>query len=93
MLRAKEPTWLDREIERAQSRLSEKEFGSEDYANCLAWVERLHELQMKEKSGGVSKETWAMIGANLLGILLIIGHEKANVVSANALRMVTKLKM
>lgn len=92
MRKAKEPTWLDEELQRAQRRLSETDFGAEDYANCLAYVERLREMQIKEKSDHVSKEIWATIGANLLGIVLIIGHERVHVVSANALRMVTKLR-
>lgn len=92
MRKAKEPTTLEKELQRAERRLSETDFGSEDYANNLSYVERLRTLQKEEKSGRVSKETWATIGANLAGILLIIGHERAHVVSANALRMLMKLR-
>jgi hypothetical protein len=36
----------------------------------------------------VSAETWATIGANLAGILLIVGHERAHVLTSQALKMI-----
>lgn len=55
---------------------------------------RKRELDMKkseaEKPDRISKETWAAIGANLAGIVLILGHERANVIASKALGFVLK---
>lgn len=40
----------------------------------------------------VSPETWAIIGSNIAAVLLIIGHERLNVVTSKALSFVSKLK-
>jgi hypothetical protein len=40
----------------------------------------------------VSKDTLAIIGANLAGIVLIIGYEKFNVVTSKALGFIQKLR-
>jgi hypothetical protein len=47
------------------------------------------EFQTKPK---ISYETWATIGANLLGIGMILMHERAHVVATKALGFVSKLK-
>lgn len=66
---------------------------TEEYSKQLAHVEKLHALVTSKTSSSVSKETWATIGANLLGILLIIHHEHANVITSKALGIfVTRLR-
>jgi hypothetical protein len=40
----------------------------------------------------VSKETLAVIGANLAGIVLILGYERVNVIASKALGFVSKLR-
>ena len=52
------------------------------------------ELKQKELDDPkrVSLDTWAIIGSNLAGIVLILGYEKANVVTSKALGFVMKLR-
>lgn len=53
--------------------------------------EELHlKKQESEKPDRVSKETWAIIGGNLAGIVAILGYEKANVIASKALSFVLK---
>lgn len=40
--------------------------------------------------GKISLESWAAIGANLAGILLILNHERANVITTKALGFLRK---
>jgi len=40
----------------------------------------------------ISPDTLATIGANLLGIMIIIGHERAHVVTSKALGFIMKLR-
>lgn len=58
----------------------------------------MHELNIEEKKKmmklpfGLKPETVALIAANLLGIAIIVGHERLNVVTTKAVGFVSKLK-
>lgn len=85
---------LEEELERAISCLKTALTDSEEYAKMLTTVERLHEmLDVKETPRSVSKDTLANVGANLLGILMIIKHEHVNVITSKALSFVTRTKI
>jgi exopolyphosphatase/pppGpp-phosphohydrolase len=63
---------------------------SAEYAKMLRTAERLHEMLDKEKPSSVSKEALLTVGANLLGIILIIKHENVNVITSKALGFVIR---
>lgn len=63
---------------------------SKEYANCVDQLVKLYSL--KPKNERMSKDALATIAANLFGILLIVGHERANVVTSKALGFVQKLR-
>lgn len=84
---------LEAELERVIAGLKNHLSDSEEYAKMLTTVERLNELLAKEeKPNSVSKDTLANIGANLLGIFMIIKHENVNVITSKALSFVTRTK-
>lgn len=45
-----------------------------------------------ENFGKISNETWATIGANLLGIVLVLGHERAHVITTKAFGLISKIR-
>jgi hypothetical protein len=49
-------------------------------------------LQDLEKPDRVSKETWAVISANLAGIVMIIAHERVNVIASKALSFIMRAR-
>jgi plasmid replication initiation protein len=61
-----------------------------EYTRLLSAIERLTELQ-KATSRRVSPDTIAVVAANIVGILLIINHERASVVASKALGFVQRL--
>lgn len=78
---------LDKAIEEALRMLDSE---SDDYIQMIEGLERLY--QLKEKSNSrISPDTLATIGAHLIGILLILNHERLHVVSTKALPLVRKL--
>jgi hypothetical protein len=83
---------LERELENSIVHLKTEATGSDEYAKTLTIVERLHGLMDKETPSGVSKETLVTVGANLIGILLIIKHEHVNVISSKALGFVLRTR-
>jgi hypothetical protein len=83
---------IDRLIEAMKS-TDEKD--SEKYAQMTARLDTLYKLREVDAKVNtpkhVSADTWAIIGANLAGIILVVGHERAAVITSKALPLVRKL--
>ena len=79
--------WKETEKERVYRHMKTLDPASKEYKELLGVYEKLCEI---ERSGKVSKDTLATIGANLLGIGLILKHEELNVISTKALNFVIR---
>jgi hypothetical protein len=90
--RAKGPSQLDKEFDRAMDQLSQIDITSDEYVEAVNRISPLHKMKQEEKASGVSKDTMVIAGTNILGILLIIRHEHLNVITSRAMNMVQKLK-
>lgn len=88
--RPKVKTPVELELDSLFRELKHNAVDSKEYAAILDHIVTLHGLQKDEKSAGVSKETWAIIGANLLGIFMIIKHEHVNVVTSRAMSLLMR---
>lgn len=64
----------------------------EKYDQVLTKLERLYKVKEHEKPDRVSPDTWALIGANLIGILLILTHEYTNPITTKALNLAIRPK-
>src|SRR5437868_6008168 len=86
---------LDWAIVDALNELKNHPIASPAYEARLDKVERLYKLKDSEtpRPEALSPNTMASIGANLLGILMIIRHEHVNVIASKALGFVTKTKI
>lgn len=87
------PSLIQLALDRAIREMSRHEVGTVEYAKRLDLVVKLHKMKEEEKPSFVSKDTWAVIGANLLGIFMIIQHEHVNVVASKALGLVMKPRL
>lgn len=83
--KSKENTPLENAIARVQSYLEGQEIDSDDYAKALKHLAELHKMKEAEKPSRVSPDTMLTVGANIVGILLIIRHEHVNVISSKAM--------
>lgn len=83
---------LEEELERALRELAGTSVGTEEYVKTLTSVERLNDMMAKKIPSSVSKDTLANIGANLIGIFMILQHERLNVISRNALGFVIRTR-
>lgn len=64
----------------------------EAYATIVDQAVKLHRMKEEETPSPVSKDTLALIAANLLGIVLIITHEHTNVITSKAMSLAVKPK-
>lgn len=88
--RKAEPTELDKAIESALTDLSHYTAESDEYAAVNKQLKKLYELKRNEKPERVSRDTLIVAGAQLLGIMMIVGHERANVITSKATSMLPK---
>lgn len=82
-------------IDAANSRLFGLEPDTDEYNKVLDQIERLHKLKSRERDDRfkVSADTLVIVGANLLGIVLILNYEKLDIVTSKALGFVGKSKV
>jgi hypothetical protein len=86
----KEKTDLEKEIDEVQKTLKCINPYSEEYGTVVANLEKLYKLKNGEKKF-VSPDTIATIVSNLLGIGLILGFERLNVITSKALGFVRRV--
>lgn len=77
------------EILREMARYSSS---SDEYAKMADQLSKLYSLKEIDSKRRVSPDTLALVIANLTGIILIVGHERMNVVTSKALSFVMKLR-
>lgn len=83
-------TQTDAALTKALAELKILEVTDEKYGPALDMVVKLHKMKQEELPNRVTPDTMALVGANIAGILLIIGHEHAHVITSKALSFVLK---
>ena len=83
---------LEEAIDACLTRMSDLPADSDEYAKIADQLSKLYALRNIDPPARISPDTLVVVGANLLGIALIIGHERAHVVTSKALAFVMKLK-
>ena len=86
-------TPLEVAVNKAVRSLNVYDAGSEEYREALDALVKLHKLKEDEKPKPVSKDTLVIVGANLLGILMIISHERVNVVTSKAIGILLRPRL
>ena len=81
-------TKVERLMDEQLEQLMDQAKTQKEVAEVLALIERREELKSKKKR--LSPDTIAVIAGNLLGIILILGYERANVITTKALGFVIR---
>lgn len=64
----------------------------EEYDEIIGRIERLNKLKHEDKPERVSRDTLAMVGANLLGVLIIVAYEQKHVFTSKAFGTILRPK-
>jgi hypothetical protein len=84
---------IDPVIDEHLSAMAGMENGSTEFGRAAASLKALMEAKAAEpRPDKVSANTWAVVGANVLGIVLILMSERANVITSKALGFIMKPK-
>jgi len=92
VMKPKDKTKLDEAIDHALDELIGFDVTDNEYAKHLAQVERLYSLKQQTKPERVSRDTLAIVLGNLAGIVVIVGHERAHVVTSKALGFILRAR-
>jgi hypothetical protein len=83
-------TELDDALTKALAELEVIDVTNENYGPALDRIVKLHKMKQESLPNRVSPDTWALVGANLAGIVMILSHEHAHVITSKALSFVLK---
>lgn len=86
----KKPNHLQDAIDAASAELLGTKTDSPEYIVLLDHLSKLTKLNEANSSKPVSRDTLVLAATNLAGIVLIITHERAHVVTSKALGFVLK---
>jgi len=64
--------------------------GSKEYEPMMDYLERLYKLKALDKQERISPDTIAIVAGNLLGIGLILNHERLGHITSKALGFVIR---
>jgi hypothetical protein len=85
-------TQLQTAIDGLYEKLAAFSGDTEEFSAITDQIVKLYALKEDQSKSRVSPDTLAMIAGNILGILLIVGHERAHIVTSKALGFVMKLR-
>ena len=89
--KSKSDLLLESEIESVLRNLNLTAVDSAEYQSILRHLERLYALK-GPKPERVKNDTLAIIGGNLLGILMILKHERVDIITSKALSFVIRVQ-
>jgi len=85
-------TPFEEAVNRALLDLGNHAVGSEEYQKSLDSLVKLHKMKKEETPSSVSRDTLVVVAANLLGLIMIIKHERFNVITSRAFGLLLKPK-
>lgn len=83
---------LQRTIDDLIAQMSLHSGDSDEFSKMADQLTKLYSLKEVDSKRRVSPDTLAVVAGNIVGIILIVGHERMNVVTSKALNFVMKLK-
>ncbi len=90
--KTKTPTALEETMEAVHEVMRELDPFSEEYSACADQLVKLSAIKDPQSKTGVSPDVAVTAAANLLGIGMIIHHERAGIIASKALGFVMKLR-
>lgn len=81
---------LDKAIEALLEEMPTHEADDDKYGQLMNRLERLYVLKAQEAPKHVTPDTMAIVAGNIAAVILIVGHERAHLVTSKALNFIKK---
>jgi hypothetical protein len=85
-------TELDRVIADLREQMVGVSADSDEYAEMTKNFVKIYAMKADERPKRVSPDTVLLVTGNLLGILMIVGHERAHVITSKAIGFIGKAR-
>jgi hypothetical protein len=83
-------TELEKEIAAVLEEMRNTDRSSDKYAKLLTHLKGLNTIWRSQRSCRVSPDTWALIGGNLAGLVMIMTFEKTDAIVTKAIQFVLR---
>ena len=83
---------LDLAIDVLLGEMLEPGYAADDWAKMIEQQTKNYQLKEQDSRSRPSADTLLIVGANIVGIILIIGHERASIITTKALGFIMRLK-
>lgn len=83
---------FDNLITKVASEMMDRPADSQEFEDQLAYLEKLANMRKDHPSSRVSPDTMAVVLGNLLGVVMILQHERIHVVTSKAVAFLPKLR-
>ena len=83
---------LDDAINRVMEAMVATDKDAEEYSKLIEHLERLTKLKTENRPERISRDTMAIVVANLLGILIVVSYEHMHVITSKGLGFLLKPK-
>lgn len=83
---------LEEAIDAVFSDMTHHRSDDDAYSRSVDQLTKLYKLKEINPPKQISPDTLVIVVGNLLGIILIVGHERMNVVTSKALNFILKLR-
>ncbi len=87
-----EKTGLEKAIDEALTDMNGFTSETDEYSQIVDQLTKLYNLKDIDRPKGPSADTLVLVTGNLVGILMIVGYERANIVTSKALNFLLKLR-
>lgn len=88
-----EPKGLDKAIADVLSEMETVTADSDEYARMVDQLDKLCKMRTYKKDPSVKLDTIVAVAGNLAGIIVILGFERAHVITSKALGFVIKSRV
>lgn len=75
-------------LDRAHSALKGHDPKSDEYIKIMDQIVKLHKMKESETPSPVSMDTLVLVTTNLVGIIMVLKHERAAIITTKAWNMV-----
>ena len=89
-LNLKKKSKLENAIDSILDDMSKFDANSDEYSDMATNLEKLLKAKSYEEQKNISPDTIALVAANLIGIVLILKHEKVDIITSKALGFVLR---
>lgn len=85
-----EPSGLDKAISDVLTQMEGYDADSPEFARMVEQLDKLHKMRTYKREPSVKLDTVLAVAGNLAGIVIILGFERAHVITSKALGFVIK---